>query len=52
MPGPILHLRSYDGPTYVGVPSIGEHTREVLTDLAGLTEAEAAELAAAGVVSG
>jgi crotonobetainyl-CoA:carnitine CoA-transferase CaiB-like acyl-CoA transferase len=52
VPGPILHLLSYDGPRYVGVPAIGEHTREVLTGLAGLSESEIAELASTGVVSG
>ncbi len=51
MPGPVLHLRSYDGPTYDGVPSIGEHTREVLTDLAAVSPAELDELAAAGTIS-
>ncbi len=50
MPGPVLHLRSYDGPTYDGVPSIGEHTRAVLSD-AGVADAEIDALASAGVVS-
>jgi crotonobetainyl-CoA:carnitine CoA-transferase CaiB-like acyl-CoA transferase len=50
MPGPVLHLRSYAGPTYDGVPAIGQHTREVLSD--ALSPAEIEELAAAGVVSG
>jgi hypothetical protein len=30
MPGPILHVKDYDGPVYDGVPTIGQHTREVL----------------------
>ena len=34
-PGPVLHLASYAGPTYHGVPGIGEHTDEVLDDLLG-----------------
>lgn len=50
-PGPVLHVRDYDGPTYDGVPSVGEHTRSVLTELLGTTEEELAELGAAGVVS-
>jgi hypothetical protein len=25
-PGPVLHLGSYAGPVYDGVPAIGEHT--------------------------
>ncbi|MEU0486479.1 CoA transferase, partial [Streptosporangium sp. NPDC006013] len=32
-PGPVLHVRSYDGPRYDGVPAIGQHTREVLDEL-------------------
>jgi len=35
MPGPILHLGSFAGPTYDGVPSIGQHTDEVLAELLG-----------------
>jgi crotonobetainyl-CoA:carnitine CoA-transferase CaiB-like acyl-CoA transferase len=52
MPGPVLHLRSYDGPVYDGVPAIGQHTRSVLTELAEVDAAEIDALAAAGVVSG
>jgi len=51
MPGPILHLRDYAGPTYDGVPTVGEHTREVLVGELGLDEQEVAALAADGVVS-
>ncbi|MDQ6523440.1 CaiB/BaiF CoA-transferase family protein [Nocardioides sp. LHD-245] len=51
VPGPILHLRSYDGPSYDGVPAVGEHTTQVLTDL-GLSADELAELRVAGVVGG
>jgi crotonobetainyl-CoA:carnitine CoA-transferase CaiB-like acyl-CoA transferase len=50
MPGPVLHLRGYDGPGYDGVPEIGEHTRAVLAEWLGLDDAEFAALAAAGVV--
>jgi crotonobetainyl-CoA:carnitine CoA-transferase CaiB-like acyl-CoA transferase len=50
MPGPVLHLASYNGPTYVGCPSIGQHTTEVLTEVLHLTPAEIAELTSAGVV--
>ncbi len=35
-PGPVLHLKDYPGPTYQGVPSIGEHTQEVLDELLGV----------------
>lgn len=35
-PGPVLHLKDYGGPTYDGVPSIGEHTQEVLDELLGV----------------
>jgi crotonobetainyl-CoA:carnitine CoA-transferase CaiB-like acyl-CoA transferase len=50
MPGPVLHLRGYDGPGYHGVPAIGEHTRAVLAEWLGLDDAEFAALAAAAVV--
>ena len=30
MPGPVLHLRDYPGPSYHGVPAVGEHSRAVL----------------------
>ena len=51
VPGPILHIDGYDGPAYPGVPGVGEHTREVLAGEAGVSDAELAELAAAGVLS-
>jgi crotonobetainyl-CoA:carnitine CoA-transferase CaiB-like acyl-CoA transferase len=51
MPGPVLHLTSYDGPSYEGVPQIGEHTAECLTELLGLTENELVVLATKGVIS-
>ena len=51
MPGPILHLDDYAGPTYDGVAAIGEHTREVLVDQLGMDADEVGRLAAAGVLS-
>lgn len=51
VPGPILHLRDYDGPSYDGVPSVGEHTTEVLTDL-GVDAQELTRLRTDGVISG
>ncbi|HTW18295.1 MAG TPA: CoA transferase [Nocardioides sp.] len=33
VPGPILHMDECERPTYDGVPTVGEHTREVLTEL-------------------
>jgi crotonobetainyl-CoA:carnitine CoA-transferase CaiB-like acyl-CoA transferase len=50
MPGPVLHLRGYDGPAYDGVPTIGQHTGEVLTEL-GLPPADVAALATDGIIS-
>ncbi|WP_161996691.1 CoA transferase, partial [Rhodococcus sp. YH1] len=50
MPGPVLHLGSYDGPSYDGVPTIGEHTAEVLSDRLGLSADRLAALAEAGVI--
>ncbi|WP_408898219.1 CaiB/BaiF CoA transferase family protein [Nocardioides sp. R1-1] len=50
VPGPILHVGSYAGPSYDGVPAVGEHTAEVLGEI-GLSAADLAALTAAGVVS-
>jgi crotonobetainyl-CoA:carnitine CoA-transferase CaiB-like acyl-CoA transferase len=52
MPGPVLHMNSYAGPTYVGVPAIGEHTGEVLSDVLHVSASEQAELATRGVIGG
>lgn len=52
MPGPILHVKDYDGPVYDGVPTIGQHTREVLVGDLGLAPHKVAELVERGVVSG
>jgi crotonobetainyl-CoA:carnitine CoA-transferase CaiB-like acyl-CoA transferase len=51
LPGPVLHLRDYAGPSYVGVPGLGEHTAEVLCGALGLTPSELDELAARGVIA-
>ena len=51
-PGPILHVREYAGPTYDGVPTIGEHTDAVLTERLGLSPEELASLADDGVIGG
>ncbi|MDP3969882.1 MAG: CoA transferase [Nocardioides sp.] len=51
-PGPVLHMSDYAGPTYDGVPAIGEHTREVLAGELGFADDRLAALAAAGVVTG
>ncbi|MCW2529077.1 MAG: hypothetical protein JWM76_3937 [Pseudonocardiales bacterium] len=50
MPGPVLHLSSFAGPTYDGCPSIGEHTASVLDEVLHLPAAEIAELIIAGVI--
>ncbi len=50
-PGPVLHIRDYAGPTYDGVPTVGEHTRTVLQDQLGLSDEQLDELVAAGTVS-
>jgi len=50
VPGPVLHLGSYAGPSYVGVPAIGEHTARVLGDVLGLSGPELAALDRADVV--
>jgi crotonobetainyl-CoA:carnitine CoA-transferase CaiB-like acyl-CoA transferase len=46
-----LHVSGYDGPVYDGVPAVGEHTREVLSDELGLTPDELGQLQADGVIS-
>jgi len=51
MPGPVLHMGGYDGPSYDGVPTIGEHTAEVLSSGLGLDGAALATLAEKGIIS-
>ena len=51
MPGPILHVSSYSGPEYAGVPAIGQHTKEVLQDFLGFDDARIQSLAQSGVIS-
>jgi formyl-CoA transferase len=50
VPGPVLHMGSYEGPVYDGVPEIGEHTEPALTSLLGLSADELHALGAAAVV--
>ena len=50
MPGPVVHLHDYPGPVYDGIPSIGQHTDEVLEQWLGLDRSARDELVAAGVV--
>ncbi len=50
VPGPVLHMGSYAGPTYDGVPTVGEHTESALTDLLDLPRSELEALGAAAVV--
>ena len=52
MPGPILHMKEYDGPSYEGVPSVGEHTRSILIDELSMDPARVEQLMTSGVVSG
>jgi len=52
MPGPILHVSSFSGPEYVGVPEIGEHTEEVLERFLGMSKTEITALAAEKIVTG
>lgn len=44
MPGPVVHLGSYEGPTYDGVPALGEHTTEVLSGRLSLDQQEISQL--------
>jgi crotonobetainyl-CoA:carnitine CoA-transferase CaiB-like acyl-CoA transferase len=50
MPGPVLHLASYPGPRYDGVPAIGQHTRQVLGPALDLGAAELDDLTARGII--
>jgi len=50
VPGPVLHVDGYRVEQYEGVPAIGEHTREVLTDRLSLSDDDLAGLAASGTV--
>lgn len=50
MPGPVLHMSSYEGPKYDGVASIGRDTKETL-GASGLSAERLADLAERGVVS-
>jgi crotonobetainyl-CoA:carnitine CoA-transferase CaiB-like acyl-CoA transferase len=52
MPGPVLQVRGYAGPTYDGVPQVGQHTRAVLADELGLDIGRLDALVADGVISG
>jgi crotonobetainyl-CoA:carnitine CoA-transferase CaiB-like acyl-CoA transferase len=52
MPGPVLHMAGYAGPRYHGIPAIGEHTDEVLTELLDLSGVEISALRADGVIGG
>src|SRR5690606_10191975 len=51
MPGPVLHMASYSGPEYCGVPSVGEHTHAVLAEEFRFSETELTQLADSGVIS-
>ena len=51
-PGPILHMRDYAGPTYDGVPTVGEHTAAVLGERLDLSTEALGALATASVISG
>ncbi|URM93879.1 CoA transferase [Actinomadura madurae] len=51
MPGPVLRVKDYAGPVYDGVPTVGEHTEDVLAGELGMAADRLAELAGAGVIS-
>jgi crotonobetainyl-CoA:carnitine CoA-transferase CaiB-like acyl-CoA transferase len=50
MPGPVLHMASAPAPVYDGVPSVGEHTTSVLSEVLDLTPDELAELGGRGII--
>jgi crotonobetainyl-CoA:carnitine CoA-transferase CaiB-like acyl-CoA transferase len=49
--GKPLRLRGFDGPQSLVAPRLGEHTREILRDLAGQSDAEIDRLESLGVVT-
>ncbi|MBV9448931.1 MAG: CoA transferase [Streptosporangiaceae bacterium] len=51
MPGPVLHMGSFTGPAYDGVPAIGEHTESVLAGALELTPTELADLSERGIIA-
>jgi crotonobetainyl-CoA:carnitine CoA-transferase CaiB-like acyl-CoA transferase len=51
VPGPVLHMGSYAGPEYEGVPAIGEHTASALRELLGTTAQDLDALGNSGVVA-
>ena len=50
MPGPILRMSDTPVASYDGVPSIGQHTRDVLVGELGLSEERFAALLECGAV--
>jgi crotonobetainyl-CoA:carnitine CoA-transferase CaiB-like acyl-CoA transferase len=50
MPGPILHVRGTREPAYDGVPTVGEHTGQVLIKRLGRTPDELEALSAQRVI--
>lgn len=52
VPGPVLHMGGYSGPRYVGVPEVGEHTRQVLIDELGMAADRFAHLVTEGTLAG
>jgi crotonobetainyl-CoA:carnitine CoA-transferase CaiB-like acyl-CoA transferase len=50
VPGPVLHMGSYAGPVYDGVPGIGEHTESALTGLLDISPDELDRLGSSDVV--
>lgn len=52
VPGPILHASDSARPVYDGVPSVGEHTADILTNHLGKSADDVKQLASSGVISG
>lgn len=52
VPGPILHMKDYEGPAYDGVPAVGQHTEDILTAELGIGRGDFTKLAAGGVITG
>jgi len=51
VPGPVLRMSGAERPRYEGVPAVGEHTAEVLAELAGLDAETINGLARRGIVT-
>ncbi|KAB1645120.1 CaiB/BaiF CoA transferase family protein [Gulosibacter chungangensis] len=51
VPGPVLHIGDYAGPSYDGLAAVGENTAEVLAERLGYDDDKIASLSEIGAIS-